>query len=158
MLPVGQNPIPRGKTMRLSSEDVAVMRAAMMLFPAFLPAASDSVAAAIRPQPLPAEGEMLIEELKLLAMDHAAVAGEPGQARFSDAVEETTLLEQSARAMTIPCGAALGVLPADAPDWIGAILRQGTDRLARFARLTSAQRLRLSSIDPKMVGAGIDLE
>jgi hypothetical protein len=144
--------------MRLSSEDVAVMRAAAMLFPAFLPAPADSLAATIRTPPLPAEGLMLIEELKLLAMDHAAVADGPGQARFADAVEETTLLEQSARAMTIPCGAALGVLPADAPDWIGAILRQGADRLARYARLTSAQRLRLSAIDPRMVGAGVDLE
>lgn len=145
--------------MRLSRADITAMQAAALLFPNLLPAASDTTAAQIGHARIPAEGIALIEEIEALALDHAAVAGgDPSEFDYSVAVEEATHVEQSARAMTNACPAAIDAFDGmGKPDWILEQLRVGKRRLDAWADLNTAQRRWVMDLRATMIAEGIDV-
>ncbi len=144
---------------RLSRADVTTMQAAALLFPSLLPVASDAPSAQLGHARIPAEGMALIEEIEALALDHAAVAGgDPADFDYSMAVEEATHVEQSARAMTNACPAAIDAFEGlGKPDWILEQLRAGKRRLDSWAELNTAQRRWVMDLRATMIAEGVDV-
>lgn len=143
----------------LTQNDVIVMQAAARLYPAMLPVPADNPTRDFAIQKVPAEGQALIAELEAMAIDTASLIPESDgqELTYAGAIENAMMIEQDARAMTLPCLAAIDILDNTAPSWLLDTLRNGNRRLALWSETTTNQRAWIMDLNPRMIANVVHL-